>query len=246
MENNKDYEQFDAQADKFLRNRMTTEEIAAFKKELATDEEKKLRVCIMALMIKSMNKVGQERERQMIDAIKIMDEERFRNVAGLKPRVILFWQRIAKYAMAACIAGLLAFGGFKYYGYQQIVSLGTTEYLSYVSDIDPDGSPHTYRGTAVNAETVSTLTHLFLHVKDGNAIQSTIKKLEPLYEQALNEDSPYNEYVDDIAWNLAIAYLKDGDSTKPIPLLEGMIERNEGYPDITGPAQELIQKIKDL
>ena len=52
--------------------------------------------------------------------------------------------------------------------------------------------------------------------------------------------------MDDIAWNLAIAYLKDGNREKPLILLKDMIKRNEGYSEITLPAQELIKKINDL
>lgn len=246
MKNNIDYEYFDSQVDKFLRNHMTAEEETAFKAELDTYEEKKQRARTIALMIHSMQEVGRdgrERDQRMIDTIKTMSEEQFRNVA-LKPHAVSLWSRITRYASAACVAGLLAIGGYRYYNYNQTVSLGEKEYMAYSLDISEMG---TFKSASDNDTNIRVkLTELFANVKERKTIPSTISELERLYKLALDEDSSYYYYVDDIAWNLAIAYLKDGDREKPIPLLEDMIKRNERYPAITKPAKELIQKIKDL
>lgn len=243
MKNNIDYEYFDSQVDKYLRNQMTAEEETAFKAELDADEEKKQRARTIALMILSMQKVGRGRDQRIIDTIKTMSEEQFRNVA-LKPHAVSLWPRITKYASAACVAGLLAFGGYKYYDYNQTVSLGEKEYLAYKLELPEMGSFKSASDDDIKIR--SELTEIFKNVREGNAIPSTIIKLEKLYKQALDEDSSYYYYVDDIAWNLAIAYLKDGDREKPIPLLEDMAKRNERHPAITKPIKKLIQKIKDL
>lgn len=60
------------------------------------------------------------------------------------------------------------------------------------------------------------------------------------------ESSVYKEFLDDISWNLAIAYLKNGEREKPIPILEDMVKRNIDYPDISQPVQKLIEQIKEL
>ena len=238
-----DYEYFDLQVDRFLRNQMSEEEVAAFMSELSSDVEKKERARIIALMIKSMNKVGVERDQQMVNQIRGLSKEEFKKLIGIKTTLISFLPMVLKYGIAACIACTLVFGGYKYYNYQQTVSLGNEEYDAYVADIGLEGS---YRGNSANSEIESKLLALFSDVKNGIKISSAIKELEPIYEEALGEESLYNNYVDDIAWNLAIAYLKDGNRDKPLILLEGMIKRNEGYPEITLPAQELITKINDL
>ena len=129
------------------------------------------------------------------------------------------------------------------YNYQQTVSLGNAEYYAYVADINLEGS---HRGDNANIEIESKLLILFSNVKNGIKISAAIKELESIYEEALSEESLYNNYVDDIAWNLAIAYLKDGNREKPLILLEDMIKRNEGYSEITLPAKELIKKINNL
>lgn len=241
-----EYEHFDTQIDKFLRNQMCVEEATRFKAELSADKEKMQRARIIALMIKSMHAVGLKRDKEIVETIKSMDEVQFRTVAGLKPRRILLWTNIAKYAVAACFVGLLAFSGFRYHSYHQTISLGQTAYSLYNLDLFLDGETDTYRGGNVNIDAVSNLVTLFDNVKMSNDVESAIKELEGLYAKALNDEAPYGNYVDDIAWNLAIAYLKDGDRSKPIPLLKGMIERNKGYSDIVCPAQELIHKIEEL
>ena len=238
-----DYTDFDYRVEKFLRNQMTVEEAAAFKVELDTDNEKKQRAHTMALMIKAMNKVGMEQDQLIINAIKDMDETKFRKFAELKPRVMPVWLRVARYVVAACFAGLIVFGGLSYYNYQQTVALGRVAYMQYTPDIDMLGG---IRSAGIDDAVVNELNALFYNVKQGDELKYTIAQLEKAYDDALQDKPPYNGYIDDIAWNLAIAYLKRGDSDKPIPLLKNMIERNERYMDIMRPAQELLQKIYEL
>lgn len=240
---NKDYVYFDQQVDKFLRNQMSEEEATAFMSELSSDVEKKERARIIALMIKSMDKVGIERDRQIVNQIRGLSKAEFKKLIGIKPTLISLFSKAMKYGIAACVVCILTFGGYKYYYYQQTVSLGNTEYYAYVADIDLEGS---HRGDGANSEIESKLMSLFSNVKNSITISTTIKELKSIYEEALSEESLYNNYVDDIAWNLAIAYLKDGNREKPLILLEGMIKRNEGYQEITLPAQELIKKINDI
>lgn len=102
------------------------------------------------------------------------------------------------------------------------------------------------RSSSDDVEISKQLYALFDNVKNGEDISSSIEELKGLYEQAQDENSEYSVYIDDIAWNLAIAYLKDGDKESPLPILEHMLERNKNYSDITKPVQELIDKIKDL
>ena len=240
---NKDYVYFDQQVDKFLRNQMSEEEAIAFMSELSSDVEKKERARIIALMIKSMDKVGIEHDQQIVNQIKGLSKAEFKKLIGIKTTLISLFPKAMKYGIAACVACILAFGGYKYYNYQQTVSLGNAEYYAYVADINLEGS---HRGDNANIEIESKLLILFSNVKNGIKISAAIKELESIYEEALSEESLYNNYVDDIAWNLAIAYLKDGNREKPLILLEDMIKRNEGYSEITLPAKELIKKINNL
>lgn len=245
MEKNNNYENFDAMVDKFLRHQMTASEEKEFKAELTNNPELANRAKTIALMIKSMQNVGLERDRKLVNEIKGMSEDEFRKVAGLKPKVkvVPFWPKFTRYATAACVAGLLCWGGIHYYGIHQTVNLGNSvDYYAYNMDIS-DGE---YVRGISEPEVVDELTGLFANVKDGKDLKVTISRLESLYSESLNEESEYNQYDNDIAWNLAIAYLKDGDRKKPISILESMIQRNKDYPEIIQPAQSLLDQIKDL
>ena len=245
MEKNNNYEIFDAKVDRFLRHQMTSKEEQQFKAELAASPELMARAKTMALMIKSMSEIGLKRDQKFVDEIKGMSEAEFRKVAGLKPRVkvVSFWPRFTRYAAAACVAGLLCWGGVHYYNIHQTVSLGNSfDYYAYNMDIS-DGE---YVRGITDSEILDQLSTLFDNVKEGKVLKKTIVQLEAIYPKALEEESEYSQYDNDIAWNLAIAYLKDGDKKKPIPILESMISRNQDYPEITKPAHELLDKIKAL
>lgn len=298
---NRNYEEFDARVDKFLRNEMSDEEAGAFKDELSSDEDKMERARIIALMIKSMDKASMETEPA--ELIKTMNEEQFRKVAGLKPRVAAAgvscercvetepagaydyaacqlraagrgerrcgasrqmgmyeaqsgeaaavkphaasrWLRAARYAAAACVAVLLIFGGMRYYGYRQTVALGEREYSVYTPCLS---SSETYsRGVEADIGIAIELSILFNYVEQGENIGSTIVKLEGLYERAVEGDGAYSDYVDDIGWNLAMAYLKNGERSSAVSILRGMVEGNRGYWDVRKAAEDLIKKIEEL
>ena len=241
METLNNYEEFDANIDKFLRHQMTEEEENLFKSELNLNPEKRERARITALMIKKMHQEGMKYDHNIINIIRGLDEVQFRKALNLKSRVIV-WSRMIKYSIAACLIGIISIGSYRYYEYNKIVSLGNSQYMAYVSDIS---LMNPVRG-AIDDTTYKVLGILFANVKDGKKLKETIKELEIIYENSFVEILEYNEFQDDISWNLAIAYLKNGEREKPIPILEGMVKRNIGYPEIIQPAQKLIGQIKAL
>lgn len=242
MEKKINFEEFDARVDRFLRHQMAAEEELAFKSELKADSEKNERARITALMVKTMNKEGQRQDMTIVNEIRNMSESQFLKAVGLRPLVIKLWPRYVKYATAACFIGLMIFGGYRYYDYNQTVSLGNSQYMTYVCDIS---ETEYVRGITDN-ETIKRLEKLFANVKDCKDIDNTISELETIYSKASDDDSAYSDFQDDIAWNLAIAYLKNGERKKPILLLEDMIRRNADYPQISQPAQNLINQIRAL
>ncbi|MDE7025667.1 MAG: hypothetical protein K2O88_07290 [Paramuribaculum sp.] len=243
MEKNDNYEIFDEQVDKFLRHQMSKEEEQEFKSMLMANPPLMSRAKAMALMIKSMNKVGMERDRQIVNEIKGMNESQIRQDAGLKPRFVLFRPKFMRYAAAACVAGLLCWGGVHFYALNQTTSLGnSTDYYAYTMTISEVGFD---RGSS-DVDASKTLLPLFDNVKDGLNLEETIKDLEHYYKDAQEDGSDYMMYENDIAWNLAIAYLKDGNRKKSIIILNEMIERNRNYPEIYRPAESLLKKIHEL
>lgn len=245
MEKMNNFEEFDTKVDRYLRHQMTAEEEQAFRSEIASDSEKKERARITALMIKAMQQEGLSQDNKIIEEIRGMNEAQFRKTLGLKPRVINLWPRIIKYSVAACAVGFVSFGAYRYHEYNQTVSLGNSQYIAYVSDLSEMNNVRGIVGTSDDAIR-EELVMLFTNVAEGMDIKNTIENLESLYAKSNIEDSPYNEFQDDISWNLAIAYLKNGEREKPIPILENMVKRNVNYPEISRPVQLLIDQIKAL
>ena len=242
MEKIDNFVDFDAKVDKFLRHQMTEDEENLFKSELDSDQEKRERARTIALMIRTMQQEGLKHDQVIIDDIREMNEIQFIKAVGLSPKKINLRSYFFRYLVAASVAIAFFLGGYQYYGHNQIVTLGDTYYSAYT--LDYSETVH-IRGTEDKIE-LNKLAVVFDKVKNNIDIESTIKELEILYSESFEERSVFYNYQDDIAWNLAIAYLKDGNYKKPIPILEGIIKRNADYPQITEPVLELLEKIRDL
>ena len=242
MEKIDNFVDFDAKVDKFLRHQMTEDEEVLFKSELHSDQEKMGRARTIALTIRSMQKEGIKHDQMIVDKIGGMNEFQFRKDVGLSPKKISLRSYFFRYMAAASVIIAFFLGGYRYYEHSQIVTLGNTYYSAYTLDLLE--TEH-IRGTEDKIE-LNKLATVFDKVRNSIDIELTIKELEILYSESFEGSSVYYNYQDDISWNLAIAYLRNGDCKKPIPILEGIIKRNADYPQITEPAQELLEKIKDL
>lgn len=71
-----------------------------------------------------------------------------------------------------------------------------------------------------------------------------IEELEPIYAN-LDSDFTYSAYANEIAWNLALAYIKDDQTDKAINILQKLKADNTDTP-IYNKADELIKKLQDL
>ena len=71
-----------------------------------------------------------------------------------------------------------------------------------------------------------------------------IAELEPIYA-SLDTDYDYHLYANDIAWNLALAYIKGHQKDNAIPILEKIKQDNPDTP-LYNKADELIRQLSDL
>ena len=78
----------------------------------------------------------------------------------------------------------------------------------------------------------------------NRSVSDIIKELEPIYN-SLDADFTYSAFANDIAWNLAMAYVKDDQIDKAITILQKLKDDNPETP-IYNKADELIKKLQDL
>ncbi len=204
----------DDRIDAFVRGEMTKDEEATFKQEIKADPELRAHVLATVSLIKGIREQNAKKEKELI-------QQNTKN----RVRTLVWW--------ATSIAAVFAI----FFGYsidkrhQELTNLVSPYYMQYdVKELS--------RG-----DTDSTLVyHLYSLFNERNA-DKTIKELESIYA-SLDTDETYYLYANDIAWNLALAYIKNDQISKAIPVLEKLIKDNPDTP-IAAKAEELRKKLKE-
>ena len=230
-------ENFDMRLELFLKNKMTEEEGKVFLSELRNNPELRERAQAMAAAIKNMKELKYEYGQRVASKIERLSEREFRDETKLphKARIISL-RTFAKMSVAACFIGIITFGTYRYYIYNETIALGN----SYYSEIPTEM-------VVRDADDVSVqLAQLFNNVKNNEDLDNTILNLEERFSLAISEEfNDYTNYINDIGWNLAIAHLKDGDRDRAIETLELLISHSES--DIViEKCKKLINDIKQL
>jgi len=210
-------EAIDERIDSFIRGTMTEEEEAAFKEEIKADPELRAQVLATISLIKGIR--TQEAEKE-----KVLIQKNTKN----RVRSIMLW--------ACSIAALFVifFGVKNELRYRELSAIVSPYYSEYnMNDIS--------RGD-VDSVTVAHLYTLFNNIKEQRNVSDIIEELEPIYA-SLESDYTYSVYANDIALNLALAYIKDDQIDKAIPVLKKLEEDNPDTP-ITTKAHELLFKLR--
>ena len=212
-------EAIDERIDSFIRGTMTEEEEAAFKEEIKADPELRAQVLATISLIKGIR--TQEAEKE-----KVLIQKNTKNRA----RSIMLW--------ACSIAALFVifFGVYKEKRYRDLSAIVSPYYSEYnMSEYS--------RGEDIDSVTVAHLYTLFNNIKEQRNVSDIIKELDPIYA-SLDSDITYSAYANDIALNLALAYIKDDQVNKAIPILEKLKEDNPDTP-IAAKANELLKKLQE-
>ena len=226
---------FDDLTNRFLKKQLTPEEEAQYLNKLKEIPALRERAQVIALAVEQMGEVSKEASRDIIGRIGKQSETAYRRTAKLPAKQVRLWPRVARYAAAASVIFFVGFGGYKYYQYDQTISLGA-EYYQPMDAI--------YRSPEDN--TLKELSSVFKDVETGDNLAETIGQLTKFYSLAKSDEySDYSLYTVDIAWNLAIAHLKDNDRKAAIKILEEIIQDNQGKA-IADKAAELIKKIEKI
>lgn len=210
----------DERIEAFLRGEMTTEEEAAFKQEIRQNPELRSRAMAMTSLIKALQDKNSAKEATILKE----------STSKSRVRPILWW--------ACSVAAVFAifFGIYKDHHYRMLDATVSPYYTEYdMSDIS--------RGD-IDSATVAHLYGLFTQIQEDRSVSNIIKELEPIYN-SLDDDFTYNAYANDIAWNLALAYVKDDQIDKAISILQKLKADNPDTP-IYNKADELIKKLQEL
>lgn len=216
-ENNILQEAIDERIDSFIRGTMTDEEESAFKQEIQADPDLRAHVLATVSLIKGIR--NQEAEKE-----KVLIGQHTEN----KARSIMLW--------ACSIAALFVifFGVYKEKRYRDLSAIVSPYYSEY--------SMSNYSRGDLDSTTVAHLYTLFINIKEQRDVSDIIEELESVYA-SLDSDFSYNIFSNDIAFNLALAYIKDDQIDKAIPILEKLAADNPDTP-VALKAQEIIHRLK--
>ena len=174
---------------RYLTGQMSREEETNFETALNNDSNLREHTRMMARMVKAMDAIGSERDKEYIFQMKSSVPKKNHTIRWI--------------SVAASFALVLAMG-YHIYDYNRISSLGAEYAMAFpVSEI--------IRGEE-DKDVMQTLTELFDNVANGENLEFTISKLSELW--ILSQSDTYNEYTiyaPYIGWNLAIAYLRNHD-----------------------------------
>lgn len=207
----------DDRIDAFIRGMMTEEEETAFKQEIQSDPELRAQVLATVSLIKGIRTQNAEKEKTAIQ-----------NNTKNRARALLWW--------ATSIAAVFAifFGYSKDKRYNELSALVSPYYTEYSMD--------KYARGDLDSTTVANLCTLFNNIREQRNMSTIIEALEPIYS-TLDSDFTYSAYANDIAMNLALAYIKDDQTDKAIPILEKLEKDNPDTP-IAAKAQEILNKLR--
>lgn len=207
----------DDRIDAFIRGMMTEEEEAAFKQEIQSDPELRAQVLATVSLIKGVRTQNAEKEKTIIQ-----------NNTKNRARTLLWW--------ATSIAAVFSifFGYSKDKRYNELSALVSPYYTEYSID--------EYARGDLDSTTVANLYTLFNNISEQRNMSTIIEALEPIYAN-LDSDFTYSAYANDIAINLALAYIKDDQTDKAIPILEKLEKDNPDTP-IAAKVQDILTKLR--
>jgi hypothetical protein len=207
----------DDRIDAFIRGMMTEEEEAAFKQEIQADPDLRAHVLATVSLIKGIRTQNAEKERTLIQPQQ-----------NNKVRTLLWW--------ATSIAAVFAifFGYSKDKRYNELSALVSPYYTEYSMD-------EYARGDIDSAKVVNLYT-LFNNIQKQRHVSNIIAELEPIYT-SIEHDITYSTYANDIALNLALAYIKNDQADKAIPILEKLEKDNPDTP-IATKVKRIIQELR--
>lgn len=213
-------ESTDERIDAFIRGVMTEEEEATFKQEIQSNPELRTQVLTTLSLIKGIRSAEAKRDETLIHNLPKKKN---------RSRTIILWAC----SMAAMI--VIFFGVKNELRYRELSGIVSPYYSEYSMENISRGEE--------DSVTVAQLYSIFNNIKEQRDVSDIIKELEPIY-RSLDSGFTYSAYANDIAWNLALAYIKDDQIDKAMPILEKLETDNPDMP-IAVKANKLKKKLQE-
>ena len=194
--------------ERYLREQMTPEESTAFLNDLQRDKELREEAQMMALLIKDMKEDQAKQDAEITEAVLSSSKTS-------KARTI----SIVRWTLSIAAMFILIFGAALLWNrHSDEDALFNSYYTSYDMSLARGGDDE-----AIKTE----LAELYNKVGTEKDITSAITRLQTIYDNVLsnNEDyADYSYYENDIAWYLALAYIKDHNIAKAKELLKPLAD----------------------
>lgn len=214
--------------DAFVRGAMTEAEEQSFKQEIKSDPELRAQVLATVSLIKGIRTQESAKEKELLyNNVKIAAASGEPSSRG---RSIMLW------VCSIAAIFVIIFGVYKEKRYRDLSALVSPYYSEYSMD--------EYSRGDLDSATVAHLYTLFNTIKEQRNVSTIIAELEPIYSK-IDSDFTYSAYANDIAMNLALAYIKNDQKDKAIPILKKLAEENPDTP-IEAKALELLKKMREI
>lgn len=205
------FNEMDERIERFLRGQMTPEEEAQLREDLKNNPDLREHALAVSALVKGLHKKGLQHDQAIID--EVTKHKKPNNL-----RRLIIWSSSIAAAFALVI-------GFHFYTENAQYALINEMLTPYYEHYDLTALS---RGD-VDSVTITHIYTLFNRIPEEKDMTGIIAELEPIYE-SLDSDFTYYPYANDIAWNLALAYVKAGEKDRAIPILEKLKADNPDTP----------------
>ena len=240
--------------DSYLIGNLSKEEMKSFEERLKSDKDFKERVSAVSFLSKGIKELQERDAKAIEDAKKISREYVISTIKEIEKRgqrpaaaaipaaassgwIIPLW--VKRIASAAAVILIVTGIGFDYHNSVVLRDNAEQGVLFAESNMPVDN----FRGDG--EDVAKDLRVLFENVRKKENLSLTIVKLEDYYNLAIDEDAHVeDDYVDQISFALASAYIYDGQKSKAKEVLSHILNDPEASPDVKEKAKRLLDSIK--
>ena len=208
--------------ERFLREQMSPEENEAFLNDLRNDKDLREEAQMMALMIKEM-KEEQARQNEKLTEDVLAEEKKVKKAKTIS---------MVRWSLSIAAMFILIFGATLLWNRQSDTEKLFNEYYSsYTIDHGPIKGGN-------NSDVENELAILFNKIGTEEDISTVIDKLQKIYD-SVDSEYEYSLYANDIAWYLALAYIKNDKLDMAKELLKPLADNDNEE------AKELYEALKE-